>query len=247
MIEENALILENKNIARDVFKMILNSKNSNLLLPGQFINIKIDEFYLKRPISVCEISTDKITIIYKIMGKGTEKLSTYKENEILNINFPLGNGFVIHNEIKNILLIGGGVGVPPLFELAKRYINLGVDVTGVFGFRSKEDVFLEREFINLGVKTFIATDDGSYGFSGNVLKLIKDKKISSNFVYAVGPKPMLKAVQSFFDKGYISLEERMGCGFGACMGCVCKDKNDSLKYYRICKDGPVFEIGKVAL
>ena len=247
LIEEDILILENKDIANGVYKMTLNSKNSPLLIPGQFINIKIKNFYLKRPISVCEIQNDKFVIIYKVFGDGTKELSSYKTGEYLTINLPLGNGFTIHNELKKVLLIGGGVGVPPLFELAKRYVSLGTEVVAVLGFRSKGDVFLESEFVNLGVKTYIATDDGSYGFYGNVLNLIKEKDINTDFIYAVGPKLMLKAVQDSFSKGYISLEERMGCGFGACMGCVCKDAKDLSKHYKICTDGPVFEIGKVML
>lgn len=245
LIEEDVLILENKCIADDVYKMTLKSKNSHLLNAGQFVNLKIRNFYLKRPISVCEVGSESFTIIYKIFGDGTKELSHYKANEKITINLPLGNGFKIHKELKQVLLIGGGVGVPPLYELAKQYTNLGVETVAVLGFRSKGDVFLEDEFRNLGVSTFIATDDGSYGFHGNVLSLIKEKDINIDFAYAVGPKPMLKAVQNAFKKGYISLEERTGCGFGACMGCVCKDKDGNS--YRVCYEGPVFEMGKVVL
>lgn len=247
MIEENVLILENKKIAKDVYRMVLKSDNTDKLLPGQFINIKVKDNFLRRPISLCSIEPGKLSIIYKIQGIGTDKLSSYRVNEMLNIHLQLGNGFNVNKNLDEVLLIGGGVGVPPLYELAKRYRKIGTRVIGVLGYRSSEDVFLESEFKDLGVETYVATDDGSYGFHGNVIELIESENIKTDFVYSVGPKPLLKAVSDIYSKGFISLEERMGCGIGACMGCVCHGGKDPSKYYRVCKEGPVFEIGKVEI
>ena len=247
MIEENSTILENVNIAKDVFRMKLTSANTDKLRPGQFINIKIDGLFLRRPISLCQIEDGVITIIYKVFGQGTKKLSSYKEGDLINIHLNLGNGFVINPKLERILLIGGGVGVPPLYELAKRYRQAGKEVVAVLGFRSKDEVFLEEELKALGLKVYVATDDGSYGHQGNVISLIDACGIDIDFVYSVGPKAVLKAVQDKYQKGFISLEERMGCGMGACMGCVCHDSKDQTKHYRVCKEGPVFELGKVVL
>lgn len=247
MIEENSLILENVNIAKNVYRMKLKSNNTDKLRPGQFINIKIDGLFLRRPISLCQIEDGIITIIYKVFGRGTQKLSTYREGDTINIHLNLGNGFVVNPKVEKLLLIGGGVGVPPLYELAKRYRQLDKEVVAVLGFKSKDEVFLEEDFKKLGVNVFVATDDGSYGYKGNVISLIETEHIDIDFVYSVGPKAMLRAVQDKYQKGFISLEERMGCGMGACMGCVCHDSKDQTKYYRVCKEGPVFELGKVVL
>lgn len=244
---EKAQIMDHELIAKDIYKMVLSSSILEEIKVGQFINIKIRDHLLRRPISVASIDQEHCTIIYKAIGKGTAALSQYKPGEELEIMGPLGRFFSIHEDLDQVLIIGGGLGVPPLYEVAKQYRRLGKKVVAVLGFRSKEDVFLEEEFKELGVETYISTDDGTYGFKGNALELIAHENIDIDFVYAVGPKPMLRAVQDKYSKGYISLEERMACGVGLCMGCVCKDKNVEGKSYRVCKEGPVFGIGQVII
>lgn len=247
MREVNALVISNEKIAKDVFRLVLESDLAKELLPGHFVNIQIEGHFLRRPISISSIGENHFTIIYKVIGSGTKRLSEYQKGQFINVLGSLGRFFSIHEDLERVLLIGGGVGVPPLYEVAKRYRQLDKEVVAVLGFRSSEDLFLKEEFRALGVKVFISTDDGSEGFHGNVIDCIKENNIDIDFVYCVGPKPMLKACQDNYEKGYISLEELMACGMGACMGCVCKDKNTEGKYYRVCKEGPVFEIGKVII
>ena len=173
--------------------MILEGETKYITKPGQFINIKIDEFYLRRPISICEYDENKIKIIYKVLGEGTDALSTYKEGKELDILTGLGNGFETKNSGDNPLLIGGGVGTPPMYELCKQLVNEGKNVTVVLGFNSKQDVFYEEEFKKLGANVFITTVDGSYGIKGFVTDVIKTLNNYSYF-YCCGPIPMLKAV-----------------------------------------------------
>lgn len=246
MNKDQALILEHKEIADKVFKMRLRTGLSREAKAGQFINIKIREFSLRRPISICSIEENEIVIVYKAVGHGTEELSKYEEGQSLDILGPLGNSFPIHEDQDHILLIGGGLGLPPLYQLAKEYINLGKEVTAILAFRSARDVFLKEDFEALGAKTLVATDDGSMGSKGNAMDLAQSLD-GDFFVYSVGPKPLLKRVQEEYKDGYISLEERMACGVGLCMACVCKDKENPDKIYRICKEGPVFDLGRVEL
>lgn len=246
MIKEDAKILSNKEIGKDVFEMLLETKISKDIKPGQFINIQIKEHFLRRPISVASIEGENIRIIYKVFGTGTRELSNYKEDERVNIIGPLGRGFEIDENLKEVLLVAGGVGLPPLYELCKEYRKRNIKVVFVAGFKSKEDIFYEEEIKKLTDYLYISTDDGSYGYRGNVIDLIKDKGIDIDFVYGVGPNPMLKGLQENYTKGYISLEERMACGIGACMGCVCSSKEHE-NGYRVCKDGPVFKIGEIVL
>ncbi len=229
-------ISHNKKIAKDIYEMRVMGDTSSLSRPGQFINILLSGFYLRRPISVCDYDGNSITIIYKIVGEGTEYLSTLKENSELDILVGLGNGFDTSKSGGSPLLIGGGVGVPPLYMLAKRLIDEGKDVKVIIGFNSCDEVFYENEFNALGAKTFVTTTDGSYGTRGFVTDALHLVGTYSYF-YTCGPEPMLKAVYSSCDtKGQFSFEERMGCGFGACMGCSCKTKYGDK---RICKEGPV--------
>lgn len=231
-------IIENKEIAKKVYKMVLEGNTSEIKKPGQFINIQIDGFYLRRPISVCDYDEATITIIYKIFGNGTEKLSTMKAGEKLDILTGLGNGFdkTLAGEIP--LLVGGGVGVPPMYSLCKELIEEGKTPIVVLGFNSKEDLFYEEEFMNLGAKVKVSTVDGSYGEKGFVTDII-NKLENYSYYYACGPIPMLKAIYDVAkSNGELSFEERMGCGFGACMGCTCKTKNGNK---RICKEGPVLK------
>lgn len=231
-------IIENEKIAFNVYKMILEGDTSYITKPGQFINIEIDGFYLRRPISVCDWDEKTITIIYKVVGNGTEKLSTYKNGEILDILTGLGNGFEITKSGEKPLLIGGGVGTPPMYGLCKKLIDKNIKPIVILGFTSYQDVFYEEEFKKLGVEVYISTNDGTYGKKGFVTDVIKDLQ-GYTYYYACGPEPMLKAVyNTASSNGELSFEERMGCGFGACMGCTCKTKYGNK---RICKDGPVLE------
>ena len=231
-------IIENQKIAFNVYKMILEGDTSYITKPGQFINIEIDGFYLRRPISVCDWDEKTITIIYKVVGDGTEKLSTYKTGEILDILTGLGNGFDITKSGDRPLLIGGGVGTPPMYGLCKKLISQNIKPMVILGFTSNQDVFYEDEFKKLGANVYISTNDGSYGIIGFVTDIIKNLE-GYTYYYACGPEPMLKAVYNTANSnGELSFEERMGCGFGACMGCTCKTKYGNK---RICKDGPVLE------
>ncbi len=186
-------VKSNNKIAKDVYEMVLEGDTKYITKPGQFINIKIDGLYLRRPISICEYDENSIKIIYKVVGEGTNLLSTFEEEKVLDILTGLGNGFETNNSGENPLLIGGGVGTPPMYELCKRLINEGKNVTVVLGFNSKEDVFYEEEFKKLGAKVYITTVDGSYGQKGFVTDVIKDLNDYTYF-YACGPIPMLKAI-----------------------------------------------------
>lgn len=228
-------IQKNQEIARDVFYMVLEGDTSAITKPGQFINIALDGLYLRRPISVCDWGKGSVSIIYKVVGKGTSHMASLKSGQTLDVLCGLGNGFDVKDAGDAPLLVGGGVGVPPLYGLAKALINQGVTPSAVLGFQTKEDVFYAKEFESLGVKTTITTQDGSFGTLGLVTDVINDGKPS--YIYACGPEAMLRAVyeKSLCD-GQFSFEERMACGFGACMGCSCKTKSG---YKRICKEGPV--------
>lgn len=233
-------ITENKPLNALIMKMTLKGDNSGVKA-GQFINVKIDGFYLRRPISVCEIIDGGIVIIYKIVGKGTEVLSKLKEGESLDILTRLGNGYDLSLSGDMPLLIGGGVGVPPMYQLAKELIALGKKVTVILGFNTKSELFYEEEFKALGASVIVTTVDGSYGVKGFVTDAMKD--LNYSYFYTCGPEPMLKAVhKSSTSDGEMSFEERMGCGFGACMGCSCKTLTGNK---RICKEGPVLKKGEI--
>lgn len=227
-------IKENVNIAKNVFRMTL-SGDTEGILPGQFVNIKLEGMYLRRPISVCDVpKSGELVIIYKVVGKGTELMSQMKDGS-LDALTQLGNGYDLSRSGDEPLLIGGGVGVPPLYMLAKELISGGKKVTVILGFNTKEEIFYENEFKALGATVTVATADGSYGVKGFVTNAMEGLDFS--YFYSCGPEPMLKAVCSSTDKsGELSFEERMGCGFGACMGCSCKTLTG---YKRICKEGPV--------
>lgn len=243
-MQENAVILSNTEIAKDIWRMEIKTNLAKEARPGQFIEISVPGFYLRRPISICEIKDESLIIIYKILGQGTEKMTELTSNDLLDIFGPLGNGFPIEDQDK-VLLVGGGVGVPPLYETAKQYRLKGSKVDVVLGFNDEESIFYKEEFEQLGCNVEIATMDGSFGTKGTVLDAIKANNINTDFISTCGPLMMLKALDATYTKGYISLEARMACGLGACMGCVVKDKEGNS--LRVCKDGPVFEVGKVAL
>ena len=226
-------ITSNKKIARDIFKMTLAGDTSAITAPGQFVNIKLGGFFLRRPISVCDCVGDNLTLIYKTVGNGTERMSRMAAGESLD----LGNGYNTRTSGDSPLLVGGGVGVPPMYMLCKKLVAEGKKVTVVLGFNSKDDVFYEDEFRALGADVHIATADGTYGTKGFVTDVIKDMQYT--FFYTCGPEPMFRAMHKIMKTpGQYSFEERMGCGFGACMGCSCKTLTGNK---RICKEGPVME------
>ena len=225
---------ENVRIAENVYKMTLYGDTSDITRPGQFVNVKLDGLYLRRPVSVCDKTDEKLTLIYKIVGKGTERMAGMPAGTELSVLSGLGNGYDTGVSGDQPLLIGGGVGVPPLYLLAKKLIGEGKKVRAVLGFNKAGEVFYEKEFAALGCDVQVTTADGSYGKKGFVTDALPD---GCTYYYACGPLPMLKAVfNSCKSDGQLSFEERMGCGFGACMGCSCKTVTG---YKRICKDGPV--------
>lgn len=230
-------ILTNEKLTDSVYKMTL-SGDTEGIRPGSFVNIKLEGLFLRRPISVCDYEQGKLTIIYKVVGKGTEQMSWLEEGTKLDVLTGLGNGYFTEFSGEKPLLVGGGVGVPPLYNLAKQLIAQGKEVNVVIGFNTKDEIFYEQEFKDLGVKVLVSTADGSYGIKGFVTDAIKQIEEYTH-VYTCGPEPMLKAVyNNTTTGGSYSFEERMGCGFGACMGCSCKTKYGNK---RICKDGPVLE------
>ena len=212
--------------------------------PGQFINIKIDGTYLRRPISVCETAGDVLTIVYKVVGKGTEIMAAMHRGDMLDVLAPLGNGFDIYADCGDApAVIGGGVGAAPCFELCKRLKAAGRDPIAILGFRNSAEAFYIERFKALGIRTLVATEDGSIGQAGFATEPLKE--IESSYIFACGPEPMLKALDGAMPEatgGQFSFEERMGCGFGACMGCSCRTKYGSK---RICKDGPVLERSEI--
>ena len=229
-------VLENKKIAKDVFLMVLEGDTKYITAPGQFINILVEGFYLRRPISICDWDDKTITIIYKVVGKGTEAMAEMLPGKKLDILTGLGNGFTAKEGSEKPLVIGGGVGAPPMYGVAKHLIEKGAKPTVILGFTSKDDVFYEEEFKALGCDVYVTTNDGSYGTKGFVTDVIKNLE-GYDYFYTCGPLPMLKAVAMGTEcSGQLSFEERMGCGFGGCMGCSCKTLTGNK---RICTEGPV--------
>ena len=230
-------ILSNIQLTGTVYKMVLEGDTSAITASGQFVNIKLDGKFLRRPISICDYDETTITLVYKVVGVGTEQMSEMTEGQVLDVLVGLGNGYSLDKCGDKPLLIGGGVGVPPLYNLSKKLINEGKKVTVVLGFNTKEEIFLEDDFKALGAEVKVATADGSYGVKGFVTDAMKD--IDYTYFFTCGPMPMFKAIEAVATtSGQYSFEERMGCGFGACMGCSCKTKYGNK---RICKDGPVLE------
>lgn len=227
-------IIENVALTDSVMKMTLKGDVSAITNAGQFVNIKIDGLFLRRPISVCDLSENSFTIIYKIVGNGTEQLAKMKSGR-LDVLTGLGNGYDLTKSGDAPVLIGGGVGVPPMYLLAKRLIENGKKPTIILGFNTKSEIFYEQQFKDLGLNVVVTTVDGSYGVKGFVTDALKD--VDYSYFYTCGPEPMLKAVyKASQTSGQMSFEERMGCGFGACMGCSCKTLTGNK---RICKEGPV--------
>ncbi len=230
-------IKKNEKIAKNIMRMVLSGDTSDIVRSGQFVNILVDGFFLRRPISVCDYDEKTLTIIYKIVGEGTEAMSEYKPGKELDVMTGLGNGYDLSKSGDTPLLLGGGVGVPPLYNLCKKLTAEGKKTTVILGFNTKDEIFYEKEFKKAGAKVYVTTVDGSYGSKGFVTDVMKN--LSYSYFYTCGPEPMLKAIyDASATSGQLSFEERMGCGFGACMGCSCKTKYGNK---RICKDGPVLE------
>lgn len=237
-------VLSNHEIAKDVYKMVIEApevaKSADV---GQFVNLypKSKSTLLPRPISISEIDEETLTLVYGVVGEGTAEFASYEALDTIRLSTALGTGYKIQ-EVKTHVLVGGGIGVPPLVELAKRIRG---EKIAVLGFR--DEPFLIEELEKAGAKVYVATDSGNYGFKGNVVELIKNEGIKGDYYYSCGPKPMLRALTTYCESIdtpiQVSLEERMGCGYGACVGCVCKTKDKSEKGYeqkKVCKDGPVF-------
>ena len=228
-------ILENTRLTDTVYRMVLAGDISDITRPGQFVNILLDGLFLRRPISVCDAEGGRLTLVYKVVGKGTEKMSRMTAGEELDILTGLGNGYDLEAAGDAPLLIGGGVGVPPLYMLAKKLLAAGCRVRVILGFNTKDEIFYKEEFEAIGAKVLVTTVDGSCGIRGFVTDAMKD--LDYTYFYTCGPEPMLKAIfRASTTSGQFSFEERMGCGFGACMGCSCKTVTG---YKRICKEGPV--------
>ncbi|MGM9522013.1 MAG: dihydroorotate dehydrogenase electron transfer subunit [Oscillospiraceae bacterium] len=227
-------IISNREIARNTYEMVLTGDTSGISRPGQFVNIELEGFYLRRPISVCDWTDGSLTIIYKAVGRGTRYMAELAPGAELDILSGLGNGYNTELSGEKPLLIGGGAGVPPMYALAKKLVSDNKQVSVILGFNSSDEVFYEDKFAALGTDVKVTTADGSYGIKGFVTDAMD---LTYSHTYACGPEPMLRAVYAKSTTGgQYSFEERMGCGFGACMGCSCKTKYGNK---RICKDGPV--------
>ena len=228
-------VLENAPLTPLVWKMRLSADTSAITAPGQFVNIRLPGLYLRRPISICDWDEESLTLIYKVVGKGTDAMTRIKPPHRLDLLVGLGNGYDTTKSGQKPLLLGGGVGVPPLYGLCKALLGEGKDVTVILGFNAREELFYEEEFKALGVKVFVTTVDGSYGEKGFVTDVMKN--LDYTYFYTCGPGPMFRAIEkTAVTSGQFSFEARMGCGFGACMGCTCETKYG---HKRICKDGPV--------
>jgi len=224
-------ILENRAMTADMYCMVLSGSTAAITAPGQFVNILIDGLYLRRPISICDWDDSTITLLYRAVGEGTRRMAAMGKGETLDLLIGLGNGYTLPDEVKAPLLVGGGAGVPPMYALAKAFLAKGITPTVVLGFRNEAEIFYKDEFEALGVRLLLALG------STFVTDRIREDKPDYDYFYACGPEPMLKALsEQTVTSGQLSFEERMGCGFGACMGCTCKTKYGNK---RICTDGPV--------
>lgn len=232
-------IVSNTALTPAIYRMVLEGDTQYITRSGQFINIELEGKFLRRPISVADYDGKTVTIIYKVVGRGTDQMASMRAGEMLDILTGLGNGFSTENEAKRPLLVGGGVGVPPMYNLCKRLIAEGKKPMVIMGFNTADEIFYYDEFRSLGAEVYCSTVDGSKGTKGFVTDVIREKSLTFDYLYTCGPLPMLRALYDATEvDGEFSFEERMGCGFGACMGCSCKTKYGNK---RICKDGPVLK------
>lgn len=233
-------IKENKQLSNDIYLMKLEGDLSEIKNPGEFVEIKLDNYYLRRPISVHNYSKNELTLLYKVLGRGTNDLSKYQIGKELDVLVGLGNGFDISKSNKP-LLIAGGIGIAPMYNLSLKFNKLGIKPTLIYGVSRESDLVLIDEFSKI-CNLIICSDDGSHGFKGNVVSYLKENKIDFDKYYACGPQVMLKYLKQYSENGYVSLEARMGCGFGACMGCSIETIHGPK---RVCKEGPIFEASEV--
>lgn len=244
MKDQKLTVQFNKKISGGVYHMSLLGDCSEISKPGQFIDILIDDYFLRRPISIFEHDDEHVEILYRVVGGGTDALSAKASGDTLDALLPLGNGFDVDKRGERSLLVAGGIGMPPIHELAELFVNgQAASFRVLLGFRSAGDIFGLDSFRDLGIEPVVATEDGSYGIKGLVTDVMEMMKAGTDevdfdydYVFCCGPEPMLKAVYDHSPDGQFSFEERMGCGFGACMGCSCETKYG---YKRICRDGPV--------
>ena len=234
-------VLENRRLTPDMHFLRLAGDTSALVSPGQFVNIQLSEKYLRRPISVCDWDGKSLTLVYRVIGGGTAALAEKRRGETLDLLTGLGNGYTLARSGKKPLLMGGGAGIPPLYGLCRRLLALGAEPTALLGYRTNRDVYLYDEFKALGVKVLVSTEDGSLGTRGRVTDLLPG--LTYTYFYTCGPEPMYRALSRVMETpGEYSFEARMGCGFGACMGCSCETLAGPK---RICRDGPVMESGEL--
>ncbi len=243
MNKGTGIVISNKEIVKDIYRMEIRTDLGKDTACGQFFQVSVPGFFLRRPISTCEVTEDGIVLIYRVVGDGTRVMSVMNEGTEVDLFGPCGTGFPV--EDRDVILIGGGVGVPPLYETAKVYRKMGRKVTAVLGFATASLIFLKEELEAIGCEVVIATVDGSMGTKGTVMDAIRENNVEGSFVLSCGPMPMLKAVAAAYPESYVSLEARMACGFGACMGCVVHTPDGGS--LRVCKDGPVFKAGEVVL
>ena len=237
MHQQLCRVLQNAALTDAVWQMRLEADTASITAPGQFVELKLPGFYLRRPISICDWDGESLTLLYKVVGKGTDAMTRIRPGHRLDTLVGLGNGYDLTKSGDAPLLIGGGVGVPPLYGLCKALLRQGKHPTVILGFNTKDEIFYEAEFRALGVPVHVTTVDGSCGTKGFVTDVMKD--LSYTYFYTCGPGPMFRAIEKTArTSGQYSFEERMGCGFGACMGCSIETK---LGARRVCKDGPVFE------
>lgn len=252
MVVEDCVIVSKENVSKGIFSIWVSCKGlAKQARSGQFVDVKCDSFTLRRPISICEIDAenDQIRLVFEIRGQGTEWLAGKNAGECIDLLGPLGNGFPVDNTDAPAVFVGGGIGVPPLLSAAKQY---GENAAAILGFRSANAVILEKDFKKSGAAVTVCTDDGTYGFHGVVTVPLEERLSKKDYavVYACGPKPMLKAVADLCSKNgikcYVSMEERMACGVGACLSCACKVNNGGGEHYKhVCKDGPVFDASTI--
>ncbi len=235
-------ILKNEQVGKNVYRLVLSCDEDITYLPGQFVNLKLEGYYLRRPLSVSSYDAHQLVLLYKVLGQGTKEMTSYLPGQIVDILCPLGNGFDVKN-CQKPLLIAGGIGIAPMFGLAKCFCQQGIQPTILYGASTAADLVLLKELEAFG-NVIVATDDGSIGYHGNIVDYLKKHQVLFDQYYACGPLPMLKKLKEWNTEGYLSLEARMGCGFGACMGCSIETINGPK---RICKEGPVFEASEVIL
>ncbi|MGN0201631.1 MAG: dihydroorotate dehydrogenase electron transfer subunit [Candidatus Cryptobacteroides sp.] len=231
-------VLDNRQTASGIFEMRLGGCSA-ACRAGQFVNLEVDGFFLRRPISVCDWEDGVLTLAYRVVGEGTAAMAAMAPGTRIDTLAALGNGFDTGVPCREALLAGGGIGLAPLYKLTRELVGKGVGVTVVAGFRTASEIFREEAFVKAGARFIVATEDGSRGVRGFVTDALREEGLSYDYIFSCGPLPMMKALcAATTAPAQMSLEERMGCGFGICMGCTCRTSSGAK---RICKEGPVFK------